>query len=146
LSFAAGCADSSVPAPATKPTDLGPTYIAPVSASKPTMIDGVEYEYVATAERKKQIVNGFSKLKVGQSREEVRDALGLPDIARPGYSKEYNSRFIGWSYLYRIRMRSGSPNTNDVCVEVFFDSAGNLMRAVPNHIAGLKEVSGPASP
>jgi hypothetical protein len=146
LSFAAGCADSSVSAPTTKPTDVGPTYISPVSASTPTTIDGVGYEYVATAERERQIVDGFPKLKVGQSREEVRDAMGLPDTAQPGYSKEYNSRFLGWSYLYRIRMRSGGPNTNDVCVEVFFDSAGNLMRAVPNHIAGLKEVGGPASP
>jgi hypothetical protein len=146
LSFVAGCADSSVSAPTTKPTDVGPTYIAPVSASTPTTIDGVEYGYVATAEREKQIVDGFPKLKVGQSREEVRDALGLPDIAQPASSKEYPGRFLGWSYMYRIKMRSGGPNTNDVCVEVFFGSAGNLKWAVPNHIAGLKEVGGPPSP
>src|SRR5438270_446126 len=82
--------------------DGGPTYTSPTGAGA-TIIDGVEYEYVASAEREKQIVSGFPKLKVGQSREEVRDALGMPDTARPGYSKEYNSRFLGWSYMYKIK-------------------------------------------
>ena len=136
LAFGAGCSMSSASSPTTKPTDIGPTYSAPADA----------YEYVANAEREKQIVDGFPKLKVGQSREEVRDALGLPDTAQPGYSKEYNSRFLGWSYMYKIKMRFGGPNTNDVCVEVFFDPAGNLSWAVPNHIDGLKEIGSPAGP
>jgi hypothetical protein len=145
LVFAIGCSRSSGSSPATKPTDVGPTYTSPTGAGA-TTIDGVEFEYVASAEREKQIVSGFPKLKVGQSREEVRDALGMPDTAQPGYSKEYNSRFLGWSYMYKIKMRSGSPNTNDICVQVFFDPSGNLKWAVPSHIEGLKEIGGPAGP
>ena len=40
-------------------------------------------------------------------------------------------------------MRSGGPNTNDVCVEVFFDSRDGLHWAVPNHIDGLADVGSP---
>jgi hypothetical protein len=145
LAFPAGCSKPSTSSPTTRPTDVGPSYTSPPGAGA-TTIEGVEYEYVASAEREKQIVSGFPTLKVGQSRDEVRDALGLPDTAQPGYSKEYNSRFLGWSYMYKIKMRSGSPNTKDVCVQVFFDSTGKLKWAVPNHIEGLKEIGGPAGP
>jgi hypothetical protein len=134
---------SSASTPTTKPTDVGPTYVAPAGTG-PTTIDGVEYEYVARAERQAQIVAGFSNLSVGQSREDVRDALGPPDIARPDYGKAYNSPLLGWSYMYRIKMRAGG--TNEVCVEVFFDPAGKLKWAVPERIAGLKEVGGPGKP
>src|SRR3954466_6555172 len=103
LAFAVGCSKSSASSPTTKPTDVGPTYTSPTGAGA-TTIDGVEYEYVASAEREGRIVSGFPKLKVGQSPEEVRDALGLPDTAQPGYSKDFNSRFLGWSYMYKIKM------------------------------------------
>lgn len=96
LAFATGCSKPSASSAATKPTDVGPTYTGPTGAS-PATIDSVEYAYVASAERETQIVSGFPKLKVGQSREEVRDVLGAPDTAQPGYSKEYSSRFLGWS-------------------------------------------------
>jgi hypothetical protein len=144
-SILVGCSKSSASAPTTKPTDVGPTYVAPDGTGTKT-VDSVEYEYVATPERETQITTGFPKLKGGQTREEVRNALGLPDSARPGYSKAYNSQFLGWGYMYRMKMRAGSPNTNDVCVQVFFDPAGKLKWAVPSHIAGLKEVGSPAGP
>src|SRR4051794_12696240 len=83
LAFAVGCSKSSASSPTTEPTDVGPTYTSPTGAGA-TTIDGVEYEYIASAEREKQIASGFPKLKVGQSREEVRDALGMPDTSRPG--------------------------------------------------------------
>lgn len=143
LAIAGSCSKPPASSATTKPTDVGPTY-AGLTAATVTSIDGVEYEYVASAEREQQIVRGFPKLKVGQSREEVRDTLGLPDTARPRHSKAYNSQFLGWSYIYRIKMRSGGPNINDVCVELFFDPAGNLKWAVPNHIPGLKEIGNPA--
>lgn len=142
---AAGCAEPTASAPASQPTDVGPTYVAPSGTGTAT-INGIEYEYVATGEREAQIVAGFPKLKLGQSREEVRAALGLPDRATPGYRKEYNAPFRGWGYMYKIKMRTGSPNTNDVCVQVFFDPAGELKWAVPNHIEGFKEVGSPAGP
>lgn len=140
-----GCAEPPPASQTTKPTDVGPTYVAP-GGTGATTIDGIAFEYVATAEREAQIVAGFPKLKLGQSREEVRAALGLPDAAGPGYGKEYNPRFHGWGYMYKIRMRAEGPNTNDVCVQVFFNPAGELKWAVPNHIPGLKEIGDPAGP
>src|SRR4051794_36307475 len=76
-----GCRKSSMSTPTSKPVDVGPTYVAP-SGTGATTIDGIQYGYVATPEREAQIVRGFPKLRLGQSREEVRDALGLPDTAQ----------------------------------------------------------------
>jgi hypothetical protein len=51
--------------------------------------------------------------------------------------------FHGWKYMYKIRMRTGGPNMNNVCIEVFFNPDGKLHWVVPNHIAGFSEI-GPA--
>jgi hypothetical protein len=48
--------------------------------------------------------------------------------------------------MYKISMRTGGPNTNDVCVEVFFNPDGKLRWAAPNHIPGLSEVGHPGGP
>lgn len=137
LLYTVGC---TLSAPANRPpSDVGPTYVAPAGAG-PATLDGVEYEYVATSEREAQIVAGFPKLKTGQSREDVRDTLGPPDRAIPAYGKAYSAPFRGWAYLYKIKMRSQGPNTNDICVNVYFDPDGNLDWAVPSNIAGLTEV------
>jgi hypothetical protein len=118
------------------PEDVGPVYIPPREATT----DGGEYAYIATAGREAEIIAGFQKLKVGQSREEVRDAMGSPDSAKPMHRKAYNMPFIGWSYTYTVKMRPGGPHMNDVYIEVFFSQDGTLHWAVPNHIAGLEQV------
>jgi hypothetical protein len=134
-----GCAQ---PSQTTAPTDVGPEYTAP-TGSGPATIEGISYEYVATPEREQEIIAGFRKLKVGQLREEVRQAMGPPDSAKPMYGKAKDSPFHGWSYLYKIRMRSRGANTRDVCVQVFFSPDGKLHWAVPENIAGLSEVGHP---
>jgi hypothetical protein len=143
--YVTGCEKPTASAPASQTTDVGLTYRAPDGTGVRT-IDGIEYEYVATHERENEIVNGFPKLAVGQSREEVRAAMGLPDRAEPMYGKERNAPFHGWWYMHKIKMRSGGPNTNDICIEVFFSPKGKLSWAVPNHIEDLKEVGSPAGP
>ena len=120
------------------PEDVGPVYMQPPDA-KP---DHSEYGYAATPEREAQIIAGFRNLKVGQSREEVRDVMGLPDSAEPMYRKARNMPFIGWKYLYEIKTQSGPPKTSNVYVSVYFNPDGNLHWAVPNRIAGLEEVGG----
>ena len=95
---------------------------------------------MADHERESQLISGFSKLRLGQRREEVRAALGPPDTAAPLYGKEPNAPFQGWAYKYNIKLRAGGPNTNDICINVLFNPAGKLKWAVPNHIAGLNEV------
>jgi hypothetical protein len=105
-------------------------------------MDGTEFEYVATADREAQIVSGFPKLKLGQDPQEVRSALGPPDVAQPMSRKESNA-LVGWTYTYYIKKRIDGPNEKDMVVEVFFDPAGKLQRAVPSNIPGLGEVGHP---
>jgi outer membrane protein assembly factor BamE (lipoprotein component of BamABCDE complex) len=97
---------------------------------------------VATSARQAAILAGFAKLKVGQSREEVRQALGAPDKAQIAQGKLYNSPRC-WVYMYKIKMRTSGPNTKDICVEVSFDSDGKLNWAMPENIAGLNEARSP---
>src|SRR6188472_3997667 len=82
-------------------TDVGPTYIVPPGTGSQT-IDGVTYAYVAPAERQQAIISGYAQLKVGQTREEVRALLGLPDSALP-MQPHQSFRFLGWHYVYHIR-------------------------------------------
>ena len=126
------------------PTDVGPTYVAPAD-SGPTIIDGISYWYVAAPARQEEITAGFPKLKVGQSREDVRQAIGAPDDASPEYGEKNAGSFSGWYYMYRIRMR-GTPHEgwmSNVCVDVFFNAGGKLTWADPENIAGLSEVGSP---
>ena len=127
------------PSQATTPTDVGPTYAAP-PGNGPVTIEGITYGYVATQEREQEIITGFRKLSVGQSREDVREAMGPPDSAETMWGKDDFKPFTGWSYMYKIRMRPVGPNTSDVCIHVFFNPKGKLEWAVPSHIAGLSEV------
>jgi hypothetical protein len=122
--------------PSPSPEDVGSMYVPPRGAET----DAGEFGYVATAEREAQIIAGFRKLSVGESREDVREAMGPPDVVEPMRSKEYNMPFIGWHYLYEIKMRRGPPNTNNVYASVFFSPDGTLHWAVPNQVAGLDEV------
>jgi hypothetical protein len=97
------CRKDAAPAAAEMPRDKGPTYVAPAGTGAAT-IDGIEYQYVATAEREASIIAGFTKLTVGQSREVVRKLLGPPDFAEPLYDKQ-GDIFRGWYYMYKIKMR-----------------------------------------
>jgi hypothetical protein len=132
--------------PTTEPKDVGHKYVRP-AGSGPRTIAGVKYAYVATPEREAQIVEGFSKLKVGQTREEVRAALGPPDKRNRSYAKVKQAKppFLGWCYTYKIKMRGGASNENNVCVQVFFNPAGKLTWAAPN-VPGLKDVGSPGTP
>lgn len=140
--FTVGCAGPSPSAQMARPSDVGPIYVTPGGTGART-IDGIEYKYVATAKRRAQIVAGFPKLKLGQSREKVRAALGLPDRAYPMYDKR-GQVFGGWTYRYEIKMRAPGPNMYDVRVSLFFNPAGKLRWAVPCHIPGLKSIGGPS--
>jgi hypothetical protein len=120
---------------------LGAEYVQP-NAAGPATIDGIHYEYVATIGRETHIVDGFDKLKLGQSREEVRKLLGLPDIGRPVYTKDnHGPRY--WEYIYRIRYRDKTSwNINDLSVELFFMPNGKLVWAVPHGIPELDMIGG----
>ncbi|HEY8667488.1 MAG TPA: hypothetical protein VIL86_12535 [Tepidisphaeraceae bacterium] len=142
LVCAAGCGGSGASTATTKPSDEGPLYVAPEGPGAAT-IGGINYEYIASKERADKIVASFPKLKVGQNRKEVRDIMGPPDNARLGVGKAMNSAPGVWSYLYKIKMRAGSPTTSDVSVEIFFDANDKLHWALPNHLSGLSEIGSP---
>lgn len=130
-------ATAHIPKPVSH-VDAGPLYVAPAGTGKAT-INGLEYRYLASKERESQIIEGFKKLRLGESRDDVRDALGPPDTADSMSGKHRDAPFRGWCYMYQIKMRD-LANTNDVSVHVFFDPDGKLDWAAPSNIDGLTEI------
>ena len=119
--------------------DVGPTYLPPTSTR--SLGNGLhDYRYIATPARREQIVNGFGNLKVGQTREEVRAAMGPPDLADAQYSLELFPKYEGWRYHYYIRLLALGPNFRDEYVGAYFKPDGKLKWAVASNIPGLTEV------
>lgn len=65
----------------------------------------IRYPYVATAERQRQIREGFKQLAVGMTVADVERLLGKPDETRPLYEPEIkNPKRIGTTYWYLLEM------------------------------------------
>ena len=120
--------------------DIGPIYV-PADTGAAT-VDGISYEYIATADREAQILAGFQKLKVGQSREEVRDVMGPPDMAFLGRAKGPDPDVRFWVFVYKIKQMESEPMNvyNDTFIRILFDTDGKLNVATPYQIAGLKSI------
>ena len=105
-------------------------------------IDGVTYAYVAPAERQQRI-SGYAKLRVGDTREEVRALLGAPDLANAIHERQ-SDKFAGWHYIYVYRTVHPDKrwaDSKDQLVQVFFDPSGDrLTWAHTNNIPDLSEV------
>jgi hypothetical protein len=140
--FYAGIPPSPPPPPVKVQKDVGTLYVAPADTRR-TPAGGVQQVYVATKERKAQIVNGFSKLKLGQTREQVRDILGPPDRAEAMHGKARSAPFHGWDYTYELKMETIDGNMSNKYADVFFDAENKLEWAEGHNIKGLHEI-GPA--
>ena len=138
LSGTAGCHRSP---PMVIPPDVGGTYGSPVSSgiTCPGGTPGRRYPYAAAADRERAITSGYPGLRVGQTREQVRQLLGPPGDADPMCSKQLSPRFTGWAFTYTVRANEPA-NTNNANVEVFFDPNNRLHSAVPSHVPGLAAV------
>ena len=138
-----GCKNATTAGPNSKPQNPGALYSKPVGTGAAT-VDGIKFRYVATEERKRQILEGFPKLKIGDTRDKVREVLGPPDRDEELYGKKRSDPFHGWTLTYEIKMRHVA-NTNDVCVQAFFNPDGELHWAIPANIDDLKEIGTPSS-
>jgi len=126
--------------PPPNQTDVGATFPKP-AAIRSVTIGGVEYEYVAPADRRLQVIDGYVQLKIGMTREEVRAILGDPDRAYAGYTKGAPRQFTGWAYNYYLLQRH--LNSYDSGIELFFSKTDHrLEQVVPSGLPGLKEIGG----
>lgn len=99
------------------------------------------FPYSASEERKKQIAENYTGLRVGMSKEQVAALIGNPDYSQSLFGpKGFRQHWQGSSWKYRLFMREDGVNLNDPTIEVFFDTAGVLSWAVPSGISGLLEI------
>ena len=99
------------------------------------------FPYRAPDERRAQIVSGTAALTQCMKKEEVVASLGKPDFSQPSYGpKGPHMKWLGFSWTYYLAKSSTTTNLNDPSLQLFFDTAGLLVWAVPHGIENAKEI------
>src|SRR5689334_14254744 len=74
----------------------------------PATAINIHYPYVATPERKRQIIAGFKQITPKMSAAQVQEILGTPDEIMPLYEpKIKNPKQIGITHWYFLERRAG---------------------------------------
>jgi len=107
--------------------------------------------YVAPDKRKQQILNGYPKIKLQMSLEEVEKFLSQPDFSAPlpaarlATSPEPAEASCSNQIAFIVKKSSENmADTADVAVYLLFSRNGNLYWAVPQNISGLRQLGSPA--
>ena len=98
----------------------------------------------ALASYESDLVEAYSKLKLGMSKETAQKIMGEPNQSRKNITKK--GEFVGYSYTYVIyKYKEGLVNLeHDRLIQLFFNVNAKLKWAVPQNIKGLKEIGTPA--
>lgn len=104
------------------------------------------YPYEADLTRCRQIIKGYSSIKLGTTRERVRELLGLPDKAHPNITKQIGDAgelvaiLRGYTFIYLIRASSPAGSGDDQLIFCVFDEAGTLRWTQVVGIPGLQGI------
>ena len=98
----------------------------------------------AHASYESDLVEAYSQLKLGISKETAQEIMGAPTESSKNLTKK--GEFIGYSYTYVIyKYEEDLVNLkHDKLIQLFFDVDGKLKWAVRQNIKGLKEIGTPA--
>jgi len=97
------------------------------------------FPYMAPRERRDRIVAGYSRLRVGMTKDEVAVTIGEPDYSQLTTSKSPSPGWTGSAWMYYLSMLSDGANTRDAVVHVFFDREDRAIWIVPSNIGELHE-------
>jgi hypothetical protein len=107
--------------------------------------------YVAEAKRRRQIVEGYPKLRLNMSPKTVEAVMGLPDYSQPklkGHldtSPAPNPPVCNAQLAYILKKDSdNAADTNDAAVFVFFTPDDKLYWGTPQNVPGLQAIGSPA--
>lgn len=112
---------------------------------------GLKGSYEASQHRQKQILEGYGKLKLGQSISETESTIGEPDFedvystfnARVGNRPVEHPR-CGWEREYYLEKTGDNfGNLSDRYVHLLFNSEQKLIWIKPQNIKGLTEKGSP---
>jgi len=106
--------------------------------------------YLAPDKRKQQILNGFPKIKLQMSLEEVEKVLGQPDFSAPlpaarlATSQEPAEVACSNQIAYIVKKSSENmADTSDLAVYFLFTRNGKMYWAVPQNLPELRQLGSP---
>ena len=88
--------------------------------------------------RLRELIDGYAKLRHGQTVEDVAAILGPPTSTQELYAKTRPNDPPQLSLEYKIAARDTMPNKNDILISIIFDKAHHLIGAEPLNIPNLK--------
>lgn len=108
-------------------------------------VGGLPYD--APEAKKRHIIENYTKLLIGMTKQQVYDILGEPDIEDeilPKFAWE-SPKSRGWIwmyYIYRANSREGNSKA-DKLVEVYYDVDGKVHWIAASNVDGLEDLGGP---
>jgi len=105
------------------------------------------FPYAAPETKKAHIINNYSKLSLGMTKQQVYDILGKPDVETeilPKFKFE-RPKSRGWEWTYYIYKTDdwGQNLKYDREVNIFYDISGKTDWIVAYNIENLQELGGP---
>ena len=90
----------------------------------------ITYPYIASPTRVKQIKQGYVRIRRGNSADEVKTILGLPDEVRPIFDRKNakSAKNVGTSYWYFLEKKTKDDNLDAKLVWVSLDLKGVVFR------------------
>jgi len=128
-----GCGPPIDQAADIKPDGM-PSYDAFVGAT--------QFPYVASMDRREQLLTGLAKATPCLSKPSVEALLGKPDYSRLACPKEPDRKCKGTTWMYFLRANSATSTGSDPVLEVFFNAQDRATWFVTEHVQGTHEVGG----
>lgn len=103
------------------------------------------FPYEMPAERKRQVLGGYTSLEVGMSKERALEILGPPDAESFTYNESQGGQLVesGWSY-YLTRAERELAHPSDQAVFLHFTPDGALYWATGTNVASLQTIGSPS--
>ena len=92
-----------------------------------------EFPYTAPPERAAKIISGYIKVKLGMTRNQVKEIMGKPDSAYVISSKELNAPIRGYGFKYYLYRDTSSVNSfKDDVAYITFDTLWKVKEITPH--------------
>ena len=103
------------------------------------------FPYEASPEKRKKVIEGFSKLTLGIDKGEVKKILGEPDAEFFSYDTTRGKTYLdsSWGYYLRRHEANHANDKYDQVVSIYFDPGEKLYWAHSDNIDLLKDKGGP---
>jgi hypothetical protein len=103
------------------------------------------FPYETSPEKRKKLIEGFSKLTLGIDKKEAKKILGEPDADFFSYDTTKGKIYSGssWGYYLHRHEAAYANDQHDQTIFIYFDPQEKLYWAHSDNIDSLKDKGGP---